>query len=132
MLTFCVAKRARVFEDHRLADIAVRMIKNLRDAGWYWLYAYCVMPDHVHVVLRLRAADRHLSRIVATMKSVIVIAARDISRTVRWQRGYHDRIVRDYEDSSEVVRYVLQNPERAGLVQQGVPYAFAGVIDSYQ
>ncbi|GGY09626.1 hypothetical protein GCM10007160_41190 [Litchfieldella qijiaojingensis] len=33
-----------------------------------------------------------------------------------WQRGYHDRAIRDEEDIRAVARYIVANPLRAGLV----------------
>jgi hypothetical protein len=32
-----------------------------------------------------------------------------------WQRGYFDRLVRDGEEFTRIVRYVAQNPAKAGL-----------------
>jgi putative transposase len=131
MVTFCVADRSRVFSDSRLAAIAVDRIKHYRNAGWYWLYAYCVMPDHIHIVLRTCTGKRHLSRIVAVIRSAILCEARRMSGSFRWQRGYHERIVRDGDDSADLVTYVLRNPYRAGIAAEDQPHRFAGVIDSF-
>ena len=98
-----------------------------RAAGLYWLYAYCVMPDHIHLYARTRGT-RHLSRIIAGLKI-------DISRTVgggfEWQRGYFERIIRGDIAPGKVVEYILLNPVRAGLVKRAEDYVFTAVVDRY-
>ena len=48
-----------------------------------------------------------------------------------WQRGFHERILRDDESSERVARYILENPVRAGLtaVWGEYPYAWSDVYD---
>jgi hypothetical protein len=43
-----------------------------------------------------------------------------------WQTGYHDRILRTDEETMTVVRYILENPARAGLVAYFADYPFSG------
>src|SRR5690348_973721 len=132
LVTFCVARRSRAFEHPTLASIAARWIQHFRNSGFYWLYGFVVMPDHVHVVMRPQRAGTHLSTIVAMIKSASLVEIRRYSTGFRWQRGYHERIVREADDIEGMVDYVLQNPARAGLVRPDQLYPFAGVIDSWR
>ena len=86
------------------------------------------MPDHVHMYLRTRGV-RHLSRIIAGLKVSITRSIRGMN--VRWQRGYFERIIRGDIAPGNVVRYVLLNPVRAGLVRSPEEYAYMGVVDRY-
>ena len=43
-----------------------------------------------------------------------------------WQSGYYERVVRSHGMES-VVRYILDNPVQAGLVQRVEDYPFSGV-----
>jgi putative transposase len=43
-----------------------------------------------------------------------------------WQPSYHDHVLRDEEVLLKVVRYVLDNPVRAGLVTSPRDYPFLG------
>ncbi len=45
-----------------------------------------------------------------------------------WQEGYHDRVLRDEEATTTVVRYMLENPVRAGLVDRPELYPFWGSL----
>ncbi len=82
----------------------------------YRLFAWCVMPNHVHVVFQ-PLADHTLAGIVHGWKSYTAKEAnRLLQRTgVFWQREYYDHLVRDEGDFRRVVRYVLENPNKAGL-----------------
>jgi hypothetical protein len=43
-----------------------------------------------------------------------------------WQEGYYDHIVRERDPMIGIVRYILNNPFRAGLVADGATYPFSG------
>ena len=45
-----------------------------------------------------------------------------------WQEGYHDWVIRPIQPVDEVIRYVLDNPVRAGLVAQWTDYPFSGSV----
>ena len=47
-------------------------------------------------------------------------------RTRLWQEGYYDRILRDDDPNEGVIRYILENPVRAGLVDHPREYPLMG------
>jgi len=93
------------------------------DPEFYDLLAAVVMPDHVHLVLRPREGVE-LSRITKGIKGV---AARKVnlargSRGSIWHNESFDRIVRDQEDWEEKLEYILNNPVKAELAEDGFDY----------
>ena len=98
-----------------VAEKIVRALKQFEGAR-YQLFAWCVMPNHVHVVFQ-PLADHTLAGIVHGWKSYTAKEAnRLLQRTgVFWQREYYEHLVRDAPDLRRVVRYVLENPKKAGL-----------------
>ncbi len=42
-----------------------------------------------------------------------------------WQKSYYDHVLRHDENLAHVVRYVLENPVRAGLVESFDEYPYA-------
>lgn len=80
------------------------------------LDAFVVMPDHVHGVLCLGQSRMSLSQIVNLFKG-------DATRAIRaihgrrgdpiWQRGFHDRIIRDDRGLRTIRRYIDDNPRNA-------------------
>jgi len=86
------------------------------DGERYELFAWCVMPNHVHVVFRPQE-DHQLEEIVHSWKSFTAHRANKLlGRTgTFWRREYYDHLIRDGQDLARVVNYVAENPRRAGL-----------------
>lgn len=129
-VTFCVQNRQPLFRTEKAAKNARLAILDLRAKEWYWLNAYCVMPDHLHLIIKKRP-ERSLQVVVATLKRSILFRCRQHGIRVVWQSGFHDRIVRDYERSQSFVTYVLMNPVRAGLVDDFRDYKYSGWVDPW-
>ncbi|MEZ4270808.1 MAG: transposase [Myxococcota bacterium] len=86
--------------------------------------AWCVMPDHVHLLV----VDVDVLALVRLLKGRIVPIARQLEPTRRlWQRSFHDHALRKQEKAEHVARYILENPDRAGLVDNGV-YPWRGEL----
>ena len=81
------------------------------------------MPDHLHMAGQL--GEGTLCRVMHTLKSYSAnrLASAGVATPV-WQRGYHDHALRDDEDYRVRVRYVVENPIRAGLVRQVDDYPY--------
>jgi len=107
-----------------------------RQQGKYDLWAYVIMPEHVHVVL-LPHSGVKISQILTTLKQSVTKRAilwltqnhpdflrhlEDLQPSGRcahrfWQRGGgYDRNLRTVADVYEKIEYVRNNPVRRGLV----------------
>jgi REP element-mobilizing transposase RayT len=49
-------------------------------------------------------------------------------QSVRWQKDFYDHVLRPHEDWRRQVRYIAENPVRAGLVDRWDQYLFLGAI----
>lgn len=92
----------------------------------YDLVAWCVMPNHVHVLIR--QFDNHpLARVVRCWKS---ISSRCINQSMQqrgqlWAHGYFDRYIRDNAHLVAVESYIHNNPVAAGLVRAACDWPFS-------
>ncbi len=77
----------------------------------YELYAYVVMNDHVHVLLR-SLDEEPLEKIIHSWKSFTAHAMqrRHGRRGRIWQDEYFDRIVCDEKELRQKFDYILGNP----------------------
>lgn len=99
----------------------------LRDHGLrYALAAWCIMPNHVHVLVE-QWAGHDLASIIQTWKSVSAhaINKRERRRGVLWQREYFDRFMRNAAQFDVAVNYVENNPVAAGLVERAEDWRFS-------
>lgn len=129
-VTLCVAGRRKAFSDVSVCESARHVILSYREQGWYWLNCYCLMPDHLHLLIRLRGTKHKLSSIIAKLKRRIREQSWEISQLRwQWQPGFHDHIVREYEKVEDFVKYILANPVRAKLSDGVTQYPYCGVVD---
>jgi REP element-mobilizing transposase RayT len=86
------------------------------DGERYRLVAWCIMPNHVHVVMQ-PLGTFHLSDILHTWKSFTANQAQRLLgiQGAFWQHEYYDHLVRDEDSLWRIVNYVLQNPAKANL-----------------
>lgn len=85
--------------------------------------AAVVMPDHLHLAGQL--GETTLSKVMHTLKSYSAhrLASAGVATPV-WQEGYHDHALRGDEDYRVRVRYLIENPIRAGLVERADDYPY--------
>ena len=84
-------------------------------SGEYQLGAWVLMPNHVHLLMRPAG---ELSRVLSNLKGRSARAANLVlNRTGQpfWAKDYFDRWIRDSAQAERTVRYIEQNPVRAGL-----------------
>lgn len=96
--------------------------------GFYELYAWVVMANHVHVLLRPLVP---LHKALMNIKSASARAANAaLGRTGMpfWQDESYDHWVRSDRERSSIVRYIHNNPVNAGLVGEPEewPWSSAG------
>jgi len=102
-------------KDDRAAEIVAKALKHF-DGERYDLLAWCVMPNHVHVVMRPREGHE-LPDILHSWKS---FSAKEANKVLGrkgefWQAEYYDHLIRDEKDLEHCVEYILRNPEAARL-----------------
>ncbi|MEP7135739.1 MAG: transposase [Chloroflexota bacterium] len=92
------------------------------DGEWFDVLAYCIMPNHGHLILTpfesSNTADHSLQKIMHNIKRNSANHANKVlGRTgAFWQHESYDRFVRDEKELERIIKYVLYNPVKAGLV----------------
>jgi REP element-mobilizing transposase RayT len=94
------------------------------NGDWFDVLAYCIMPNHVHVVLTPYASsdttDYSLTKITHNIKRNSANHANKIlDRTgAFWQHESYDHFARDEKELERIIKYVLYNPVKARLVKE--------------
>ena len=90
------------------------------------VYAYCFMPDHVHLLVEGRVETAALEPYVKDVKQRV--SYHDLLKGSRkvWQPGFYERVLREDEPTIVVAKYILENPVRKGLVQEPRDYPYSG------
>ena len=125
---FAVARRVPTFADAHAAEIVVDALRHHHDTTAH-VFAFCVMPDHIHVLLSLRSEGRSLSRWVGDVKRWVTRRAAEHGVEVVWQKGFFERVLRSNDDVLTAASYIVANPVRAGLVSDARDYAWGGSFE---
>ncbi|MEA2238044.1 MAG: hypothetical protein QOC81_2768 [Thermoanaerobaculia bacterium] len=104
-----------LLRDHRVAKIVADSLKHF-DGIRYLLFAWSVMPNHVHVIFS-SVEGFDTSSILHSLKG---FTSREINKILGrsgtlWQAESFDRCIRDSEELERKIEYVLGNPAAAGL-----------------
>jgi REP-associated tyrosine transposase len=100
---------------------------------WYELLAWCIMPNHIHVLLHVWQVP--LSKLIAAWKKFTGSRALAILRSERrspdrregdsfWEREYWDTYMRDRLQEAKAVRYIENNPVKAKLCRTADEWPF--------
>ena len=87
------------------------------DGNRYRLLGWCIMPNHVHVIVQPRTGIV-LSDILRSWKTFTAREANlKLQRTGDfWQPEYYDHLIRDGDDLIHAVTYAWENPDKAGFM----------------
>ena len=107
----------------QVADMVTESIL-FRDGKIYDLVASSIMPNHIHLVCRpLEKADGVYFGLTEILHSLKRHTAREANKILQrkstfWQEESYDHFIRDDSELERIVKYVLHNPVKAGLVKE--------------
>ena len=117
---------ARPFEADGLARETTSVLRTSHGLRSCRLLAYCLMPDHLHFVTTVEHGG-DLVKLIDGFKSFSTKVRRDAGGSgPLWQVSFHDRGLRTSAEIEVGLRYVWDNPVRAGLISDGDAYAHRG------
>jgi putative transposase len=108
--------------DFQIATLVADSL-NHRDGRVYDLDAFCIMPNHVHVVYTpLPKADGSYHAMSAIMHSLKRYTSRQSNLLLGregsfWQHENYDHVIRDEAEWQRIITYIVNNPVKAGFVQ---------------
>lgn len=86
---------------------------------------FVIMPNHVHGILFFNKPNKddwtpnqfgpqsqNLASVVRAYKSSVKRHANQNNINFEWQSSYYDRIIRDYNEFTNVQQYIINNPDK--------------------
>jgi putative transposase len=125
-VTLCFDNRRRFGANSRLASWLIASLRKHASLCAFFIHAYCVMPDHMHL-LAVGASDE--SNLIKFVESFKQETAFDFGRRTHrrlWQFKYYDRVLRQSDGADRVAWYIWLNPVRKGLCHTPFEYPFLG------
>ena len=94
--------------------IAEKYIRNVPE-----IEKYVIMPDHIHMIIRLEngsmwastPTDAKGNRIASIVRSIKTLTTKEIGISI-FQRSYYDHVIRNQQDYDEIWKYIENNPTK--------------------
>jgi REP-associated tyrosine transposase len=125
-VTTCTYQRQLRFRDESVVALALDQFLQAVAIEHCALLVYCFMPDHLHLLAAGTTVDAEFPRFMKLAKQRSGWAFRRHWTGRLWQEGYFERVLRNDESTPEVIRYIVNNPVRAGLVVKPADYPHWG------
>jgi putative transposase len=127
-LTFCTDRRRAILAEPKVHDAFLCFCREALEREVF-VGRYILMPDHIHLFVKLPPPSDNLSIWVKSLKNSLSKQLRQLEQAApHWQKGFFDHILRFHESYSAKWRYMVENPVRAGLVGDVDGLALSGRI----
>lgn len=118
--------RQVIFAEEKDYSHYLEIIKRYKLKFNFKIFAYCLMTNHIHLVIKTSAT----ATISDIMKAITIAHTRYYHHTYQasghiWQGRFKSPIVSDDEYLLTLMRYIEQNPLRAGMVKEPDKYPFS-------
>ena len=125
-LTFSTLERRKTFTDPATVACVLAQFRRTAETSEFAILAYCVMPDHVHLLVEGMTSNADLVKFMKHLKQSSAQVYSQRAKQRLWQEGYYDRVLRPADDAKTIARYIVANPVRAGLVRSPAEYPHIG------
>jgi len=105
-IIICTREKTPLFANKDIAYSLKQQILDLSRLKQVKIYAYVIMPDHIHLLVSLGAWA----------------TPGDYLRNIK----FYDHVMRKDEDLNSTVEYILSNPVRSGKVSHWSNYPWCG------
>ncbi len=119
--------RARTFFDDADFSLYRNLLAENCRAAEVAVWAWCLMPNHVHLILVPADADGLRRALAATHRRYAGVLQARRKRTGHFWRGRFGSVAMDEEHLAAAVRYVSLNPVRARLVGRAQEWRWSSV-----
>ena len=96
-----------------IVDLAINNISSVYSG--FSVDNYVIMPNHVHMILRIHANDNGRQVAAPTVSTVVGHMKRWASihaGTAIWQKSFHEHVIRNEEDYRQIWDYIDTNPAK--------------------
>lgn len=117
--------RQRIFEDDEDYEKLLETLKDYKEKSGYEIYAYCFMSNHVHILLK--EGQEELGTIFRRIGATYVYWYnwKYNRRGHLFQGRYKSETVETDRYFLTVLRYIHQNPLKAGMVKKILEYPWS-------
>jgi putative transposase len=121
-ITTRIKNEGRFLTEHE-AEIVVNTILDSSTRKEITLYAYVIMPNHVHLLIKPTSYG-----ISKAMQFIKGRSSRQMNEGNFWQKGFFDFGILTEEKFREKFNYIHSNPVKWGLVKEAENYKYSSAM----
>ena len=122
-ITITTQDRRAIFTQLPVNQLLGQEIYKLEDKQYADVIAYTIMPDHIHLLIKL-GSTLELGQVIKFFKGRTATLLRNTVTGKVWQKGYYDTCIRREEELLNQARYIVANPLRKGLCERVSEYSY--------
>jgi putative transposase len=127
-VTLCCEDRRPIFTNESLGHwLVTELLKSAAEQS-FAVHAYCVMPDHVHLLIEGIIETCDVVRFISSFKQQTGFYCKKKTSHGLWQSSYYDYILRKPVATDAVAWYIWLNPVRKGLCSAPQDYSLSGSL----
>jgi putative transposase len=127
-VTISTKEQQDIFTDLNAVNAHLDVLNSCCKKENFSIWAYCFMPDHLHLIL-LAQENSDLIKFIRIYKQLSGYRYKKETGKVLWQKSFYDHILRKEENIPQVIKYILENPVRKGMVEYCADYPFSGSLE---
>lgn len=128
-ITVATNQRTHVFAHTAIFGAMRGMLKVVAEKTGFRVWVFCFMPDHLHLLLEGKESRSDMQQFMKLFKQKSGYWHIKETGQKLWGTSYFDHVLREEENTIAVVKYILANPERAGLVKHWYEYPYSGSLE---
>ncbi len=124
--TIVTNRRLNIFSSPHFRALFNKSLHHVQTYHPFILIAYCILPDHIHLLLRLPENDddysmriKEIKKRFAKLYNLELRPLKEQHKQVNlWQNRFWEHYIRDEEDLSKHIDYIHFNPVKHNLVRK--------------
>lgn len=111
----------------------VEILTHYRNKFWFKLFGYCLMPNHVHLIMKIKKGT-DLQKIIQGLNQTYTIWFNQKYNKVGhlWQGRYKSLLIQNNNYLIDCIAYIEFNPIRAGLSKTALSYLWSSYKNRLQ
>ncbi len=122
----CTYQKNIYFTNEKIVKIVLSILQLVASRFKFTIYAYCFMPDHLHLLSVGTDENSSLKDFIKAFKQKSGFYFKQRYNASLWQVSYYDHVLRREESLNDVARYIFENLVRKNLVEDFRKYPFLG------
>jgi putative transposase len=108
------------------------VLGNVQEIHPFSLFAYVILPDHFHILIKVDSSSENFSRVMRSIKANYTIEYKKcygIETPLKlWHARFWDHIIRNEQDLENHIHCIHQNPVKHGYVNYPEEWVYSSYI----